>query len=205
MALHLSYATGTYRPPDDVIPGNAAAKDPVEFDLAPAEGADIARIRSILVAVGGTVSSQVQWGPAVQEAVVAAFSHGAPAFIDTVTAVRGLTVPAVMARRAGLIRDLPTRVQAGAGVAMPDPDAPVPIRTGLEFSRVCGFVSGLAMHVANEIVQLTNKSGIDARFFARPSGSGGPEISAATSGSATPAPNPPDAPATADAATTPAS
>lgn len=196
MALHLSYATKTYRPPNGVVPGNDDAQLPVEFDLAPAEGPDLARLKSILVATSGLVAD-MEWTPSVQQIVVSAFQHGAPAFVATVTAVRNLTVPAAMALRVGLIETLPTHVPPGGQSPVPNPAAPVPIRTGFEFARVCSFISGVAMAVANEILQITNASGIDARFFEPPSGSGGQEMPGTTAGSANAAQTPPDAPATA--------
>jgi hypothetical protein len=196
MALHLSYARDTYRPPSAVVPNNDTASTPVEFDLAPAEGPDLARLKSIIVSTGGLVGDVV-WTKEVQDLVVAAFHHGAPAFVQTVTAVRGLTVPAAMAVRVGLLAELPVHVPAGASAPVPNPEAPVPIPSGRAFAAICGFVPLLAMHIANEILKLTTRSGIDLRFFEPPSGSGGQETPGTTPGGAPPAPPVPDAPATA--------
>jgi hypothetical protein len=205
MALHLTYATKTYRPPNAVVPGNADAMAPVEFDLTPAEGADLARIKSILIGTAGLVAD-MPWTADAQQIVVSSFQHGAPAFVATVKAVRGLTVPAEMALRVGLVleKDVPAHVVTPGAAPVPNLQAPIPVRTGFEFSRICGFVSSLAMVVANEIVQLSNETGIDPRFFAPPSGSGGQATPATTSGNATSVPPPPDGSATAASGTSPA-
>jgi hypothetical protein len=42
-----------FRPLNELVPGNNVADDPVEFDLAPAWGPDLARIRSIITASPG--------------------------------------------------------------------------------------------------------------------------------------------------------
>lgn len=196
MALHLSYATKTYIPPENVIPGNTAAQLPVAFELVPAEGPDLARLKSILVATAGLVVD-MPWTSELQQIVVSAFQHGSQAFVATVASVRNLTVPAAMAVRVGLIEQLPTHVPPGGTEPVPHPEAPVVVRTGEQFARVCSFVSPLAMAVANEILTLTNASGIDARFFVPPSGSGGQGMPGTTPGSASPVQAPPDAPATA--------
>lgn len=176
-----------FRPVNDLMPGNAESEDPVEFDLAPAWGADLARIRSIITASLGLVQEQ-DWGPAIQAAVIASFDTGGAAFVNTIEAVRGLRIPAAMAVRAGLLVEMPKV----AGTNKPDYDAKVAITTGLAFSRICGAVPAMAFHVATKIAEISQKAeGVvaDSRFFAQPSGSGGTGTSAApatTAGSARP-------------------
>lgn len=164
-----------FRPISDVIPGNQSAANPVSFDLAPAWGPDLARIRSIITASIGLVQ-EAEWSPSIQAAVIAAFESGAPAFVNTVEAVRGLTVPAVMALRAGLIRELPKV----PGTNNPDDTAQVPITSGFDFSRICGAVPAMALHVAMKIMEISEKAEVDPRIFAQPSGSGGTGTPAAT-------------------------
>lgn len=196
MAVHLRYTRNTFTPPDTAIPGNSAAKDPVQFDLVPAEGGDLARIKSVVVgAIGLTVDV---WSPEVQRTVTAAFSHSAPAFIDTVVAIRGLTIPAAMAVRVKLLETLPVRVPPGGSAPAPDPDAPFAITTGHAYSRICAFLPALSMLLANEIARITEESGIDTRFFASPSGSPAPATPVATPIAASAAPTAPEGPATAD-------
>lgn len=172
--LKLSYHRDTYRPGPDVIPGNDRADNPVEFDLVPAEGADLARIKSILVATSG-LTSDVTWSPEMQAAVIAAFESGATCYVNTITAIRGLTVPAVMAVRVGIITadQVPVHQPAGATAPVANLDAPIAILNGFAFSRICGFseVLVLAMMVAAELVKLSNRTTVDPRFFAQPSGS----------------------------------
>lgn len=202
MALQLVYATKTYRPPNAVIPGNEESTTPVEFDLAPPEGQDLARIKSAALGLGG-ISVDIPWTAEAQQAVTAALQGGALAFVNTVRAVRNLTVPAGMAVRVGLLaaKDVPQHVPVPGQPPVPDHEAPIPIRTGAEFSRICSFVPPLAMMVANEIADLATATGIDPRFFAPPSGSGGQGMPAATDGSATAVPPPPGANATAGSET----
>jgi hypothetical protein len=178
-----------FRPPNDLLPGNDSSENPVEFDLAPAWGGDLARIRSIMSASIGLVNEN-DWSPATQAAVIAAFETGAPAYVNTVEAVRGLTIPAAMAFRAGLITDLPKV----PGTLNPDPAAKVAVTTGVAFSRICGAVPAMALAVAMKIMEISAKSEAivaDSRFFVQPSGSGGtgtPEAAATTAGSARPTP-----------------
>jgi hypothetical protein len=171
MAWHVPYTRHTFRPVNDILPGNEHADHPVEFDIVPAWGGDLARIKSIVFASTGLIQERV-WSPDVQEAVIKAFDTGGPAFIDTVTAVRGLTIPSIMAVRAGLILDPPTKVLEN-GQTVPDHDAPHAILNGLAFSRICGALPAMALHVASEIAKISDKAeqAMDPRFFKQPSGS----------------------------------
>lgn len=173
MAVHLQYFRDTFRPGDDLIPGNSTSNDPVEFDLVPAEGADLARLKSMLAATVGI--TQGDWGPTEQAGTIAAYETGPRGFVNTVTAVRGLTVPAAMAVRVGLIsqEQMPKHVPPGAAGPVANDQAQIPITNGFMFSRVCGFMELLALtlQVVAQIVNLSNKAQIDHRFFVQPSGS----------------------------------
>ena len=72
MALHIPYHQHTFRPQHAAGQGDR----PVEFDLAPAEGPDQARLKSILFGtaglVGGGEGQRQDWSPATQDAVIAA-------------------------------------------------------------------------------------------------------------------------------------
>lgn len=169
----IPYYRETLRPISDVIPGNSEADNPVEFDLSPAWGADLARIKSLVYASLGLVSD-TGWTPEIQAAVIAAFETGAPAFINTIEAIRGLTIPAAMAVRAGLLAEIPTSVKPGDSGPTPDYNAPVPVTTGRQFSLICGSVTPMALHVAMKVSELSQRAQVDPRFFVQPSGSGGP-------------------------------
>lgn len=156
MAFQLSYRTGTYRPNDELITGNSTSPTPVEFDLAPAEGTDLARIKSVIVSTAGI--SADGWSSAVQDAVIRAFETSAAAFVNTITAVRGLTIPVAMAAR--------------VGIPVPEGANEVPIVSGLGFTRICLFpeMLPLSMMLAAEILKLTNSLTVDPRLFVQPSG-----------------------------------
>lgn len=163
MAFTAPYQTDTVRIPNQLIPGNETSDSPVEFDIAPAWGPDLARLKSLVVACSGLIQDQ-DWSPRMQEAVIKGFETGAPAFVNTVTAIRNLAVPMRMALRAGILGSPPKGTT---------PDSPVPITTGEEFSHVCGALTGTGLLVAMKIVTLSGKNELDPRFFAQPSGSGG--------------------------------
>lgn len=177
---HVPYSIDTFKPIDAIVPGNSTADNPLEFDIVPPWGPDLARLKSVILAATGLVEES-GWTPEVQAAVIAAFDTGASAFTNTVTAIRGLTIPARMALRAGVIREIPP----GGNM-----DTPVPIVSGQQFSSIAGAVGGLALHVAFALVNLAGKQDIDARFFVQPSGSGGPgtpKAKRSTAGNARPA------------------
>lgn len=184
MSHQIPYSTDTFRPVSDLIPGNETNENPVEFDLVPAEGADLARLKSIMFASAGLVNTST-WTPEMQEAVIRAFETGKAAFIQTIEAIRGLTIPAALAKRVGIIQELPTHVPEGTTSPVPNPKAPVPVLHGLSFAKICGFVPAMALHVAMKIVDLSGKAeAIDPRFFGQPSGSGGPGITGQMNGTA---------------------
>jgi len=195
MAVHLRYTRNVFTIPDEVVPGNSTDKQPVRFHLAPAEGPDVARLRSVITATAGVMHGD--WSPEVQRAVTAAFSHGAPGFVDTVERIEGLTIPAALALRARLIEKLPTAIRPGTGVPVEDPEAPIAVTSGRAFAAIAGFELVLSTRVAQEILRLTNETGIDPRFFASPSGSPAAETPAATPTAVTAAPTAPEGLATA--------
>lgn len=163
MAFEVPYSTDTFRPViDDIVPGNATADDPLEFDIAPAWGGDLARLKSVVFATVG-LAQDGDWSPATQAAVIKAFETGAVAFVNTITAIRGLRIPAAMAIRAGIL----------VGTPPGGPGAKVQVTTGEQFSRICGALTGTALHVATAIIKLSGKNEVDPRLFVQPSGSGG--------------------------------
>lgn len=166
------YSTATERIPDTLAPDNSISNNPLEFDLVPAWGPDLARLKSVMTASLGLVNDG-NWSPELQAAVIAGFETGAPAFVNTVTTIRGLTIPAAMALRGGILPALPPGMKL---------DGRIPVTTGAEFSRICGApeFTGIALHVAFKIVGLTGKQQVDARFFVQPSGSGGAGTSGPT-------------------------
>jgi hypothetical protein len=170
MAYHVPYARDTFKPTNDMIEGNETADNPVEFDIVPAWGGDLQRIKAIVYSAIGLVQS-TDWTPEVQRAIAQSCDFGAAAFINTVTAIRGLTIPAVMALRAGLIPELPTK-QDGTNI-VPDPEAPYHVTTGIAFSRIAGALPAMALHVASRIGSISDKAEMDPRFFTQPSGFGG--------------------------------
>lgn len=153
------------------IPGNLDADRPVRFYLSAAGGPDLARLKSILYASGG-LSSQSDWSADLQRDVAAAFAHGADLFVNTVDAIEGLTVPASLAIKAGLLQADPKL----------DRQAPIVIDTGAKFARVCGWLTVLAFEVAMKIAKLSREVDADTRFFG--SSTTSPKTPAAASGSA---------------------
>jgi|WetSurMetagenome_2_1015567.scaffolds.fasta_scaffold391643_2 hypothetical protein len=164
--FNVPYSTDTIRIPNVLAPGNETSDSALEFDIAPAWGADLARLKSIVIALTGTADDRDlnsgNWSPEIQKAVIQAFETGAPAFINTVTAIRNLAVPGRMALRAGLVTAID-----------PKNDQPVAVKTGEAFSRICGHseLTGIALFLALKIVTLSGQQNIDPRFFVQPSGS----------------------------------
>lgn len=192
MAFKLSYRTTTYRPSDDLIPDNSRAAVPVEFDLAPAEGVDLARIKSVIVSNAGL--SADGWSSAVQDAVIRSFETAGAAFVNTIERVRGLTIPVGMAQRVGL--------------PVPEAVTEIPILNGLAYTRVCLFpeMLPLSFQLAAEILKLTNSLTVDPRLFVQPSGLQQPATaSQGADSSATPVPSTPAGNGTAGSGTRKAS
>jgi hypothetical protein len=159
--FEVPYAGGTARIPNALIPGNEESNAPVEFDITPAWGPDMARLRSVLEA--SLSISGPSWDPATQDVVIKAFETGAGAFVNTVAGIRNLSIPKAMALRAGILVD-------PKGPA----DLKVPIVTGEQFGRICGdpHLLGITLYVAFEIMKLSKANRVDPRFFTQPSGSG---------------------------------
>jgi hypothetical protein len=164
MAYQIPYTDGTFTPPDDIIPGNSTAEHPVVFHLSPVQGADRARLRSILFATGSLADSLGDWSPDMQNAVIAAYGKGGELFMRCVDKVEGLTVPGKMAKRALIIP--PDKHDT-----VPDA-ADIPIRTGTDFAMISGYVLSLSFLVAMEVAKMSNLlEGMDRRLFGSPSGS----------------------------------
>jgi len=170
MSYQIPYESATYKPDNALIPGNQESDNPVIFELEPAGGADLARLKSVLWASSGLVS-EATWTPDLQAAVIGSFDTGAPVFERCITSIQGLTVPAAMAVRVGLLAAVPVRAD-GDGKVRPDPKAPVPITTGLQFSKVVGFMTALALSLCFELMKISDQvAKLDTRLFAQPSGS----------------------------------
>lgn len=170
MSYQIPYDTDTFRPEDDLIPGNSQADNPVRFELAPAGGSDLARLKSVLYAAAGLTNNGV-WTPDMQAAVIAAFETGSPVFERCVTAVHGYNIPAALAVRVGILAKLPVKAEDD-GTVKPDPKAPVPITDGREFAKIAGFQTALALAVAFAIMKISRQvDNLDPRLFAGPSGS----------------------------------
>ena len=161
--------------PKTSIPDNLVSDAPVEFDLRMASGPDQARCKSLLTATAGMALALEHWTPEVQRNVTSALLSSSELFIGTVGAVRNLRAPAILCRLVGIV--VPDKAQ--------DDDL-FPIDTGVKFARVATYMPFVAMEVAFEISQLTQRAQLDPRFFGSPSGSG--PSGAKPNGSATPAP-----------------
>jgi hypothetical protein len=176
MAVHIPFEREIFRPTNDQVPGNESDQNPLEFDLVPAEGPDLVRLKSIIYATLGLVQT-AEWTEKMQEEVIGAFKTGQGLFTNTVLGIRGLFVPALLAHRAGLITELKN-----------DQDQ-VAITTGAAFSAVSGYMVDLSLHVAFKIADLGKKAKVDPRFFVQPSGSGGAVTGKRTRSTARPARN----------------
>ncbi len=157
------YSTSKIRIPNSLVPGNEESDNPLEFDIAPAWGADLARLRSVMEASAVVDGG---WDATTQDVVIKAFQTSAGAFVNAVTAVRGLVVPFRMALRAGLV---------GAMDPKAGPDTKIHVTTGADFGRISSDPNmlGIALFVTFEIMKLSRANNMDTRFFMQPSGSGG--------------------------------
>jgi hypothetical protein len=180
---HIPFHEEVWTVPDTVIPGNSEANDPCRFHISMGSDEDFAKLKSIVVGAVG-LTPDIRWTSQVQKSVASSFVHGRDAFVRTVDKVEGLTVQAKLARKAGLI---PTFVAGSQDISgLPD-DSPFPIRTGFQYSRVAPYMIVVSFLLANEIIKLTDRGNVDARFFAPSSGSstaGQPANSGAVNGTA---------------------
>lgn len=169
MAFTIPFTRNTFRPPDTIIPGNSTDPAPVEFTLDPAGGADVARISALVYGDIGLILAAGDMSLNSQQ-IIQALESSRGVFIQTVVAITGLTVPAILAVKVGILQALPKQ----PNTTVDDPTAKIPISNGAEFDKVAPYMSALAMLVAFEIGKLTtdldNKA--DPRFFVPPSGSG---------------------------------
>jgi len=135
----------------------------------------------VMYAAAG-LTNEGTWSPDMQQAVISSFDSGAAVFERCVLSVRGLTVPAALAVRVGLLATIPVRADS-AGQVRPDPDAPVPITTGPQFTRIVPFQTALALALCFEIMKISRQiERLDVRLFAEPSGSPSPGIPVVQSG-----------------------
>ena len=171
MAYHVPFTEEEYVPHS--ITGNRDAAAPVRFWLSAPAGPDLARLKSIIFATGG-LGQDAEWTEQLARDTAAAFVHGADVFVKTVDRIEGLTVPAAMAIKAGLLQDDPkTPIRR---------DTPIAIDTGAKFARVCGWLTLLAFEISLEVARLSREVDADPRFFGSPTTS--PKTATATSGSA---------------------
>jgi hypothetical protein len=181
MSYQIPYESATFTPDDDLIPGNAKADNPVVFEIVPAGGSDLARLKSVLYASAG-LTAEGTWSPEMQAAVIGSFDLGAAVFERCVTSVRGLSIPAVLAVRVGLLAEIPVRAN-DKGQVRPDPNAPVPITTGPEFTKIVPFQTALALTLCFEIMKISRQvERLDDRLFVEPSGSPSPVTPVALTG-----------------------
>jgi hypothetical protein len=170
----IPFTEDVYTPDDETIPGNSTAVNPVQFDISPAQGPDMARLKSLIYADFG-LTHATNWSPETQEAVIKAFETAGPVFQNTVSGVRGLAVPAALAVKVGILGAMPTKVDPqDPNRRVPDREQAVPVSNGLDFSRVQGYFPVLALRVGMAIMNLNGQAPKqDQRFFEQPSGSGG--------------------------------
>jgi hypothetical protein len=181
MSYQIPYEDATFTPDDDLIPGNLQADNPVKFELVPAGGPDLARLKSVLFAAAGLTNNGV-WSPEMQAAVIGSFESGSGVFERCITAIHGFNIPAALAVRVGILNAVPVRAD-DEGKVRPDPKAPVPITNGVEFSKIAGFQTALALAVAFEIMKISKQvNALDPRLFAQPSGSPSAETAGGQTG-----------------------
>lgn len=170
MSYQIPYESATFTPDDDLIPGNAQADNPVKFDLVPAGGPDLARLKSVLFAAAG-LTGDGNWSPDMQAAVIGSFETGSQVFERCIVGISGFNIPAALAVRVGILTQIPVRADAD-GKVRPDPKAPVPVTNGVEFAKIAGFQTALALAVAFEVMKISRQvDKLDPRLFVRPSGS----------------------------------
>lgn len=153
MPSEIPFHESTYRPL--CLKGNKDADHPVEFDINAVGGPSRARLKSIIMATAG-LAQGMDWSPATQDSVIAAFQTGGPVFSDGVSAIRNLTAPAALCLKAGLLTELPPGTTR---------QSQIPIVTGREFAAICGYMPILAFEVAMEISKLCGRAEVDPAFF----------------------------------------
>lgn len=161
MSHHVPFHEEVWTVPDSIIPGNSQAEVPCRFHISMGSDDDLAMLKSIVVGAVG-ITPDIKWTPQIQRTVAHAFKHGRDAFIRTVDEVDGLTVQAKLARKAGL---MPPFVPGATDISGYPEDAPYPIKNGYQFSRVAPYMIIIGFVLATEIVKLTDKGNVDARFI----------------------------------------
>ncbi len=158
MSHHVPFNQETYRPKS--IRGNATADRPVEFDLSQVGGADLVRLKALMYALGA-IAYVEQWTPDVQQNSVESFRNGPEVFVNGIDAIRNYYVPAALAKKAGVLLELPL----GEDGKTPDGKKLVAIVDGAQFAKISGFQTVLALEVAMRIATISNEGDVDPRFF----------------------------------------
>lgn len=155
MSHHIPFNEETYRPKS--LLGNDTADNPVEFELSQVGGPDLVRLKQILFALGA-VGMVVEFTPELSRNCCEALTAAPGLFARGVDAIRNFTVPAAMAVKAGVLKELGSL----------DRKAPVPITTGADFARIAGYQTVLALEIALRISAISEEGEIDPRFFVSP-------------------------------------
>ena len=182
MAHEVPYSERTLLLVDELIGGNSTDPNPARVTIQPANGSDLAQLRSMMFAIE-SIQKGGAWTSQMQKAMEDAFTHGARVFAAVVISMENYSIPALMAHRCGLLPDRPTTEEARK--------KQIPITTGIEFSKICGIVSSTAAWIAGQVCILSGDvQKVDDRFFDLGSGSGKAGISGTQPGSATSARTP---------------
>lgn len=174
MAYRIPFHRVAYRP--ETIPGNTESDTPVEVDLSPVGGVELAKAKTLVTALGTLGLVDAGWSGAHERTVVEGLKSAPDLFKQGIDAIRGLSVPAAMAVKVGLLPKVPDGLT---------PDSDVPVTTGEQFVRLVPYQTALALELVMRLVKLSTEADIDPRFFASPTTS--PATRANGSGSAPPA------------------
>lgn len=155
MSHQIPFNEETYRPKS--IKGNVDADKPVEFDLSQVGGADLVRLKQIIFAFAA-VGMVDDYTPEVSRNVCEALNAGPGVFIHGIDAIRHFTIPAALAVKAGVLKELGEL----------DRKAAVPITTGADFARIVGYQMVLGLELAMEIGRISDEGEMDPRFFGSP-------------------------------------
>lgn len=188
MAYRIPFHRVAYRP--ESLPGNVDSDAPVEFDLSPVGGGELAKAKTLVTALGTLGLVDAGWTAQHERTVVEGLKSAPDLFKAGIDAIRGLSVPAAMAVKVGLLPKVPDGLT---------PDSDVPVTTGEQFVRLVPYQTALALELVMRLVKLSTDADIDPRFFGSPTTS--PATRANGSGSAPPAPRPRGRRATAAGAT----